>query len=130
MKELYALGKYEEIINMCNEKDELNIYELWYLGKSYYKLKKYDKVIETYKKYRSLKPEKDYLNTLYCWAIYQKYLKNPENISEKKFIEGTDYILNNNENNTLIYIKTVFNLCDYFKNKNTQYSYVYIYINI
>ena len=127
MKELYALGKYEEIIKICNEKDELNIYELWYLGNSYYKLKNYDKVIETYKRYRSLKPEKDYLNTLYCWAIYQKYLKNPENISEKKFIEGTDYILNNNENNTLIYIKTVFNLCDYFKNKNTQYSYVYIY---
>ena len=55
MKELYALEKYEEIINMCNEKDELNIYELWYLGNSYYKLKKYDKVIETYKRYKIFK---------------------------------------------------------------------------
>ncbi|MCI7442581.1 MAG: hypothetical protein SOY42_09075 [Clostridium sp.] len=127
MKELYALGKYEEIINMCNEKDELNIYELWYLGNSYYKLKKYDKVIETYKRYKSLNPEKDYLKNIYCWAIYQNYLKNPENISEKKFIEGTDYILNNNENDTLIYTKTVFNLCDYFKDKNTQYAYEYMY---
>lgn len=128
MKKLFKEEKYNEIISRCNAKKQLEAVDLYWLAKSYYKLKNYNKVIDIYKEYHKKNNGKDYLISICSWALYHTYLKNPE-VSEKKFIDITDYILKNNnfEENKLLYTKVVFNVVDYYKNSKKTNSNEIIY---
>ena len=79
-KELYNLGNYEKALEvyqkLWNESEKSEIWLGWGLARTLNKLKSYDEALKICKKVLTLKPDFEYIRSVYLQAAYLGKIKN------------------------------------------------------
>lgn len=95
-RDLFNNGDYGGIIEKYSSIDvqELDVWQLYWLCKSYYKLKEYNKCHRVYKIYKSKNTQNDLLKTTDLWCYYNTCVK-PEEVDDEKVYRYAKYIISN-----------------------------------
>ena len=94
-KSLFETGQYSQIIKKYNgREDELDVWDLYWLSRSYYKMEKYTECIKTYELYKGLNSGRDNLKNICAWAYYH-IMKTREN--KESLLKFANYIIDNSE---------------------------------
>ena len=92
-KDLFNSGQYNEIIKKYKGREkELELWNLYWFSRSYYKIKEYNESIRIYELYKNLNPKNDNLKNAIIWAFYYVMKSNKNKVSILKF---ANYIINN-----------------------------------
>ena len=78
MKELYAAGKYQEIIALWENREERAEFTEWdyvYVMNTFYAQKNYEQCLEVYRAFHRVFPESDKLDDKMSWACYHAKIK-------------------------------------------------------
>ena len=129
-KKLFNEGNYRGLINKYQGKkeDELDVWQLYWICKSYYKLKEYAKFQLMYKKYISKKPEKDLLRNFNLWSYFHSVI-NVKEVEERNFFKCAEYIISNceQEDEFSPYTATVLKVIKHIKATSVNLNYENIY---
>lgn len=128
-KEIFKRGEFENIVLKYKDNIEnLQQWELYWLGRSYYKLEKYKECIKVYKLYLEKCKDKDILKNFALWAYYKTLDFYIEKNDKNKILNiGLFIIKNNNKENALLNNLTCNKMIKYISNEKVNVDIYSLY---